>query len=458
MKKLNKIFLLLAFSLGVFTSHAQDENNPLAITIGTNAVDFYSADNGGILGETESGSLFSQYFNVKDHWNFIPSVSFLEVRRYVGDGFSARLSGSINQIDQLGATQADDLTFFNLGAGVQYNFKNLLNTSIIDPFLGVGAGHYWLDDNGASTFDSDLGINFWFNDNIALTVKSSFKTAFEDNNLDYFQHSAGITIAFGGSDSDGDGVYDKDDMCPDVPGLAEFNGCPDSDGDGIADKDDKCPDTAGLEEFDGCPDSDSDGVADPNDDCPNDAGSKALNGCPDADNDGVADKNDECPNEVGPKANNGCPYPDTDGDGVLDKDDMCPDVAGNNANNGCPEMTEEAQTELNDFAKVINFASGKSYISDYSKDILDTNVIPKLNEYPLAKFVVEGHTDSTGSKALNQRLSEERAASVKDYLISNGVAKDRLTSVGYGQDKPIAPNNTNDGRFKNRRVEINLKK
>jgi outer membrane protein OmpA-like peptidoglycan-associated protein len=247
-------------------------------------------------------------------------------------------------------------------------------------------------------------------------------------------------------------------MCPDVPGLAEFNGCPDSDGDGIADKDDKCPDTAGLEEFDGCPDSDSDGVADPNDDCPNDAGSKALNGCPDADNDGVADKNDECPNEVGPKANNGCPYPDTDGDGVLDKDDMCPDVAGNNANNGCPEMTEEAQTELNDFAKVINFASGKSYISDYSKDILDTNVIPKLNEYPLAKFVVEGHTDSTGSKALNQRLSEERAASVKDYLISNGVAKDRLTSVGYGQDKPIAPNNTNDGRFKNRRVEINLKK
>jgi OOP family OmpA-OmpF porin len=174
MKKLNKLFLVLALSLGVFSTQAQDENNPWAVVIGTNAVDFYAADNGFIPGEMSSGSLFSKYFNASDNWNFLPSVSYLEIQRYVGDGFSAQLSGSLNQIDQLGAISTDDLSFYNLGAGVQYNFKNLLNTSVIDPFLGVGAGYYWMDDNGASTFDTDLGINFWFTDNVAFTVKSSF--------------------------------------------------------------------------------------------------------------------------------------------------------------------------------------------------------------------------------------------------------------------------------------------
>ena len=457
MKKLNKLFLLLALSLGVFSMQAQDENNPWAVVIGTNAVDFYAADNGNIPGEISSGSLFSEYFNANDHWNFLPSVSYLEVKRYVGDGFSAKLGGSLNQIDQLGGVSAEDLSFYNLNAGVEYNFKNILNSTVIDPFLGVGAGYYWLDDNGASTFDSDLGVNFWFTDNIAFTVKSSFKTAFEDSNFDYFQHSAGITVSFGGTDSDGDGVYDKDDMCPDVPGLAEFNGCPDSDGDGIVDKDDKCPDTAGLEEFDGCADSDGDGIADPNDDCPNEAGSEALNGCPDADKDGIADKDDECPNEAGPKANNGCPYPDSDGDGVLDKDDMCPDVAGTKANNGCPEVTEEVQKELNEYAKTINFETGKTTITKDSEEALAA-IISILDEYPNAKFTVEGHTDSVGSDQNNKRLSEARALSVKSYLVENGVDEFRLSSAGFGEERPVASNDTRSGKAENRRVEINLKK
>ena len=246
-------------------------------------------------------------------------------------------------------------------------------------------------------------------------------------------------------------------MCPDVPGLAEFNGCPDSDGDGITDKDDKCPDTAGLEEFDGCADSDSDGIADPNDDCPNEAGTEALNGCPDADNDGIANKNDDCPNEAGPKANNGCPYPDADGDGVLDKDDMCPDVTGTKANNGCPEVTEEIQKELNEYAKTINFETGKTTISKNSEEAL-TAITAILDEYPNAKFTVEGHTDSVGSAKNNESLSEARALSVKSYLVNNGVDEFRLSSAGFGEQKPVESNDTKAGRAENRRVEINLKK
>ncbi|WP_019037191.1 OmpA family protein [Psychroflexus tropicus] len=457
MKKLNKILLLLVLTFSVASMQAQDENNPWAVVIGTNAVDFYAAGNDFLPDGSEGGSLFSEYFNANDHWNIVPSVSYLEVKRYVGDGFSARLSGSFNQIENVGRVSSQDISFYNIGAGVEYNFKNLLNTSVLDPFLGVGAGYYWLDDNGASTFDAGLGLNFWFTDNIAFTVKSSYNTAFEDDNFDYFQHSAGLTISFGGTDTDGDGVYDKDDECPDTPGLAEFNGCPDSDGDGIVDKEDECPDTAGLAEFNGCPDSDEDGIADPNDECPNEAGTEALNGCPDSDNDGVADKNDECPNEAGPEANDGCPYPDSDGDGVLDKDDMCPDVAGTTANNGCPEVTEEVQKELNEYAKTINFATGKTTITKDSEEALEA-IIAILDEYPNAKFTVEGHTDSVGSAQNNKRLSEARALSVKSFLVDNGVDEFRLSSAGYGEERPVADNSTRAGRAENRRVEINLMK
>ncbi|WP_127845888.1 OmpA family protein [Psychroflexus aestuariivivens] len=457
MKHLSKITFLACMLFAAFSAQAQDENNPWAFTLGTNAVDFYPTDNGNVPGEYSSGSLFSDFTNVEDHWNILPAFSSLEAMRYVGDGFSARLSGSMNEIEKIGDVSADDLTFYNLGAGVQYNFKTLLNSKVIDPFLGVGAGYYWLDDSGDATFDSDLGLNFWFNDNFALTLKTSYKTAFEESGLDYFQHSAGFTISFGGTDSDGDGIYDKNDECPNEPGLEEFNGCPDTDGDGIADKNDECPTQAGSEEFNGCPDTDGDGVADKNDDCPNEAGSKMMNGCPDSDKDGIADKDDECPNEVGPEANNGCPYPDSDNDGVLDKDDMCPDVKGTKSNNGCPEVTEEVQSELNDYAKTVNFNTGKTTITEDSEEAL-TAIISILEEYPNAKFTVEGHTDSVGSASNNMKLSEARALSVKTYLVENGVEEFRLSSKGYGETKPIASNKTASGRAENRRVEINLAK
>ena len=205
----------------------------------------------------------------------------------------------------------------------------------------------------------------------------------------------------------------------------------------------------------GCPDADGDGVADKDDACPSEAGLAELAGCPDADGDGVADKDDDCPSEAGPAENKGCPWPDTDGDGVLDKDDQCPDVAGTVANNGCPEVTEEVQKQLNDYARTILFDTGKSSIKAESTSVM-VDIIQILNEYPTAKFTVEGHTDSVGSAKLNQKLSEERANSVRDFLIDKGIGADRLNAIGYGEDKPIATNNTRSGRKQNRRVEINL--
>ncbi|ALJ05687.1 cell envelope biogenesis protein OmpA [Pseudalgibacter alginicilyticus] len=458
MKNLSRLLLAMLLVLGYSNSDAQDKNNPWQITIGANAVDAYPSGDGGLFSET----IFDEFANVDDHYNILPSLSTISVSKYVGNGFSFGVAGSLNKIDKWGdissnpdvTNSVDDWSYYGVDGTIKYNF---LEGTTLDPFAGIGGGYTWIDEIGAGTVNGTIGLNVWFNNNIGLTIQSSYKHAFEDYLQTHFQHTAGISIKFGGIDTDGDDIYDKDDACPDVPGLEAFNGCPDTDGDGIEDSKDDCPNEAGSAEFNGCPDTDGDGVVDKDDKCPTVAGLKALAGCPDADGDGVTDADDKCPNEAGPAANQGCPYPDTDGDGVLDKDDKCPDVKGTVANSGCPEVTAEVQKTLNEYAKTILFDTGKSTIKSQSAAVL-ADIIKILNEYPTAKFTVEGHTDSIGSESLNQRLSDSRANSVKEYLIKNGIDAFRLSALGYGESKPIDSNKTSKGRANNRRVEINLAK
>ena len=274
------------------------------------------------------------------------------------------------------------------------------------------------------------------------------------NRIDLY---AGVKVPLykGLTDTDKDGIPDVADDCPDVPGPRESNGCPDTDGDGVYDHQDECINDPGPVETNGCPDADGDGIADKDDACPNDPGPAETNGCPDRDGDTVLDHDDDCPDTPGPVETKGCP--DTDGDTVLDKDDQCPQLAGTVQNHGCPEVTAEVQKTLNDYAKTILFDTGKASIKDESVSVL-RSIISILNEYPNAKFVVEGHTDSVGRETTNQRLSDSRANAIKDYLTANGVDQFRLSSRGYGESKPIASNATRAGRAQNRRVEINLVK
>ena len=454
MKNLSRLLFAMLLVLGFSNANAQDENNPWAISFGVNAVDFYPTGENAPLGD-----YFNEYFNADDHWNILPSLSSITVSRYIDSGFSLGVTGSINKISKFGDDHSrySDASYYGVDGTIKYGFANLIGSKVIDPYLGVGGGYTWVDEIGAGTLNGTLGINFWFTENIGFTLQSSYKHAFEDYLSSHFQHYAGLTVKFGGKDTDGDGIYDKDDACPEVFGLEAFNGCPDTDGDGIEDAKDDCPNEAGLAEFNGCPDSDGDGIADKNDDCPTVKGLASLRGCPDADGDGVADSKDNCPNEAGPAANNGCPWPDTDGDGVADKDDLCPDKVGTVANNGCPEVTEAVQKALNAYAKTILFDTGKSSIKPQSEKVL-ADIVAILKEYPNAKFTVEGHTDSVGSEKTNQSLSEARALSVKEYLVANGVDEFRLSSKGYGESKPIDSNKTAAGRANNRRVEINLVK
>ena len=452
MKHLKKVLFVLVLFASISMS-AQDENNPWSVDFGVNAVDFYPTNQAGM------GGWFDEYVNINDHYNLIPSISRVRVSRYLGDGFSLGLAGSLNKIDKMGDASASDLSYIAGDLDIRYDLNNIFGDSNwFDPYLSVGGGYTFLDSEGAGTFNGGAGINFWFNDFIGLNLQSVYKHSFDEaQQLPHFQHALGIAVKFGGKDTDKDGIYDKDDECPEVFGLEAFNGCPDTDGDGIKDGDDACPNTAGLAALNGCPDGDGDGIADKDDACPTIAGLVALKGCPDADGDGLADGDDSCPNEAGPAENKGCPWPDTDGDSVLDKDDACPEVAGTVANKGCPEVTVEVQKQLNDYARTILFDTGKASLKTETVSVF-VDIIKILNEYPNAKFTVEGHTDSVGSEKLNQSLSEKRANSVREFLIKEGVATERLTAIGYGEAKTISTNKTRAGRADNRRVEINLVK
>ena len=452
MKHFSKLLVAILIIAVVNSVQAQDKNNSWQIGLGINAVDVYPT--GDKEASYPTGTVFSEYFNLKDHYNIIPSISYVSFSKYIEDGFSIGARGSLNKIKKFGDVPAEGLSYYSIEGTIKYAF---LENTTVDPFAEIGGSYTWFDEIGAGTANVGIGVTFWFHENIGLTVQSTYKHAFEDSSNKHFQHLFGISIRLGGIDTDGDGVYDKNDACIEVAGIEAFNGCPDTDGDGIEDKKDDCPNVKGTKEMNGCPDTDADGVADKYDACPNKAGIVALDGCPDADADGIADKDDACPEEAGVAENNGCPWADKDGDGVLDKDDSCPDVPGTIANNGCPEINQEIQKKLNNYAKTILFDTGKSSIKAESTAVME-NIVKVLNKYSNSKFTIEGHTDSLGSSEFNQKLSDSRTISVRDFLIDKGIDSDRLTVIGYGEDRPISTNNTKKGRRENRRVQINLVK
>ena len=264
--------------------------------------------------------------------------------------------------------------------------------------------------------------------------------------------------ANGCPDNDRDGVPDQTDRCANTPtGLpVDAIGCTDADGDGVVDPQDRCLNTPTGTRVDasGCPmDSDGDGVADPQDRCPGTPPGARVdpsNGCPvDADGDGVVDSVDRCPGTpagvtVDP---NGCP-PDADGDGVADSRDTCPGTpAGTSVDPaGCPAAGPV-------ILEGVSFLTGSAKLTLNSQGPLD-RVVTALRERPELRVVIEGHTDNVGNRDANLRISKARADAVRAYFIAKGIAANRLTSVGIGPDQPIAPNDTEEGRAQNRRVQL----
>jgi outer membrane protein OmpA-like peptidoglycan-associated protein len=256
------------------------------------------------------------------------------------------------------------------------------------------------------------------------------------------------------ADRDHDSILDADDACPDVPGVKtddpKTNGCPpeeapappaDRDHDGVPDADDACPDVPGVKTDD-----------------------PKTNGCPpDRDHDGILDADDACPDVPGVKTDdpttNGCPPdPDRDKDGIPNDQDACPDTPGpKNADpkkNGCPAAAVVGKRIV--ILEQVKFATGSAKILPASDTIL-TAVLGVLTSHAEIKHLsIEGHTDNVGAAAMNKSLSGKRAASVVAWLVQHGIDPARLSSAGFGMERPIDSNDTAEGRQNNRRVEFHI--
>jgi len=426
-----KKYITLALAIGawIFNSNtitAQNAQNPWAIGIGANIVSIDDSNNGSGTG--------------------VPALS---LTRYLGGNFSIGAQFSANSID--GSAEE----YYTIDGIVKYN---IVKEGKVIPYLfaGYGLSRFNKNPNSEGMFPSKesarttlggAGINVRLSDKWAANLSTSMRNASEKGTTNQLQHVIGFTYMFGTGDADGDGVSDKKDICPDVPGLKEFNGCPDTDGDGIPDNEDACPEEAGTAEMNGCPDTDGDGIADGDDACPEAAGSAEMGGCPDSDGDTVADKDDKCPNVAGETGNNGCPWPDTDGDGVLDKDDLCPNVAGVAANGGC----EAEPTKLIEF---ISSSESKIYFGSSSVNVgksgeeLVNNLKSLLDEYPDVNIIVQGHASDDGTESYNMKISQKRADTVAAALVAAGIDVSRVTTEAYGESKPLSD------RESSRRVEF----
>lgn len=288
--------------------------------------------------------------------------------------------------------------------------------------------------------------------------------------------TAGLRFAMGPGprDEDGDGVFDREDECPQSPALAlvDARGCPlDGDGDGVFDGLDRCPATVAgaLVDASGCAlDSDDDGVPDGIDQCPGTPplASVDASGCgKDGDGDGVLDGIDRCP-DTAPGASvdpsTGCTL-DGDGDGVPDGIDVCEGTPPNVAvdERGCPVPTSRRESELLDTGMIrlstVRFQSGKAELRPESYDSLrEVGLI--LAKWPQLRIEIGGHTDSVGAEDFNQKLSEERAQAVFRWLLENfpSASTSQYTVRGYGESRSIDTNDTPEGRAENRRVEFRV--
>jgi len=285
----------------------------------------------------------------------------------------------------------------------------------------------------------------------------------------YLEPSIGLTYyLFDVSpDSDKDGVKDKHDQCPDTPlgAMVDERGCPlDEDQDGVFDGLDICPNTplGATVDAKGCPiDSDEDGVFDGIDQCPNTPDGTEVDdtGCSvDTDRDGVPNISDKCPGTpLGVTVDaNGCPI-DSDKDGVPDMSDRCPntppDVEVDSL--GCPTASKLEEALI--LYGQVRYTSDSYSITPKAQSILDS-VVTSLKAYPYFRIEIRGYTDSVNSEQYNLTLSENRAKTVKQYLVSHGIDADRLVAKGLGEDPQywIGDNSTAKGRRLNRRVEIEV--
>ena len=381
----------------------------------------------------------------------------------------------------------ENATANNWGGDLTYNF-NIERNFQLALLAGAGSQSWTLDVPGlesesAFAFNYGAALKVFFTRAFAMRIDwrnyhspdglknaraalNPEGTELGDKSLNTTEWTVGASYFFGGpKDSDRDGVTDSRDACPTTPRGVDVDatGCAfDYDGDGVAAYADACPDTPSGATVDGsgCPaDTDSDGVFDGLDQCADTPAGAEVDdrGCPtDRDGDGIFVGIDLCPNTpAGVLVDvTGCPL-DTDSDGMFDGIDQCPDTpAGAEVDDrGCTVVQAGVAAGLLVLDNV-EFEFNSADIAAATMATLD-EVGQALATRPESGVEIQGHTDAVGAAAYNMQLSQRRAEAVRDYLLANfDLNADRLVAEGYGEADPIASNDTDEGRSRNRRVQF----
>ena len=380
---------------------------------------------------------------------------------YFSDKFNigASIINILNSNLNLSNTGVENSLVNHYYLNAAYNF-NTSEGMIISPsimFKKVGASNIQMDINLITSLNSTIwaGLSYRTNDAVIAmfglnlsdyTIGYSYDLTTTRMNIpSYGSHGVVMTYRLKSKekDSDKDGVLDKDDECPKIPGLLKLNGCPDRDKDGIKDKDDECPDFPGLLKNNGCPDRDSDGIIDKYDRCPDIPGVSELNGCPDSDGDGLQDELDRCPYVKGSLRNMGCP--DTL---VIHQQDTIKVFV--NISPFIDTVTEVTWENIPLWADRVHFEFNKDNLDENSKIIL-TKVAEFLILNTDKNLQINGHADERGTANYNMKLSNRRAVSVYKYLVIKGVNKKRLSTKSYGESQK-----TSNSYDENRRVEFKV--
>lgn len=476
---MKKIFFIVFTLFFVFKSYSQTLDQKWNVNIYVAKNDYVGSYSNSIRFFNSlffnSGVQFSKFYNSKFDWtidanNGVWAFSQNDNDKFITRGFVAMYSSIRYRPFRLDSKKFSP--FVSAGIGTRLFIKPISgqdNTSydIIFPItlgIDIKLGKYT-----ALRYQSVFGFtNSNSNDGNLETENNIFtKDAYFMNSIGFVFHIAPLpkrekkpkpekAIKVVIIDKDKDGVPDDEDECPEVSGKGNYNGCPDNDkdGDGILNEFDKCPEIKGEERFSGCVDSDNDGVSDYYDKCPNLYGKLTSSGCPDTDGDGVTEDLDKCPNEFGLEINYGCP--DSDKDGVIDLNDKCPTVFGVLELNGCPKQVLINYEKLKELSKGIQFESGSAILKTNSYIVLN-QIVAELKNNANLNLIIEGHTDNKGDATKNLLLSKNRAKAVEDYIIKNGIDLKKISSNGFGGTKPIADNNTEEGRALNRRVDLRFR-